>query len=118
MVYQKLGRTSSHRRATLRRMVTALFEQESIMTTAAKAKAVQPIAEKMITWGKKGDLHAKRQVFQYLTDESVAKKVLDAVAPRYTNRQGGYTRIMKAAPRRGDAAPMVVLELVEPDVVD
>ncbi len=109
---RKLGRTSDHRRAMLRGMVTYLFENGRVETTEARAKEVRAMADKMITLGKRSDLHAKRQVFSYITKETVAKKVIDETAPRYAERAGGYTRITKIGPRRGDAAPMAIIELV------
>lgn len=110
---RKLGRATDHRKAMLRAMVTYLFETGKIETTVARAKEVRAMAEKMITLGKKDDLHSKRQVFSYITKESVAKKVIDDVAPGYADRDGGYTRIIKTGIRRGDAAPMAIIELVE-----
>jgi len=112
MGYAKLGRSSGQRRALLRGLVTSLLESERIETTEAKAKEVQSIAEKLITLAKRGNLHARRQAMAYLVDESVVKKLFDTVAPRYQERQGGYTRIVKIGPRRGDGAPMVLIELV------
>ncbi len=109
----KLGRRSDHRRALFRNMVTSLFDKERIETTDAKAHEVKSIADKMITLAKRGDLHARRQVMAYLTDETVVKKLFDTIAPRYKDRPGGYTRTYKVGVRRGDAAPMVILELVE-----
>jgi large subunit ribosomal protein L17 len=109
---RKLGRTSDHRRAMLRAMVTYLIENAKIETTLTRAKEVRGMAEKMITLGKRSDLHAKRQVFSYITKESVAKKLIDEVAAKYTDRDGGYTRITKIGPRKGDAAPMAIIELV------
>ena len=109
---RKLGRTSDSRRAMLRAMVTYLFENGKIETTETRAKEVRAMAEKMITLGKREDLHAKRQVFSYITKETVAKKVIDDTAPKYADRSGGYTRIIKIGPRRGDAAPMAIIELV------
>lgn len=109
---RKLGRTSDQRRAMLRAMVTFLFENGKIETTEPRAKEVRAMAEKMITLGKRDDLHAKRQVFSYITKESVAKKVIDETASKYADRSGGYTRIVKIGPRRGDAAPMAIIELV------
>ncbi len=109
---RKLGRVSDHRRAMLRAMVTYLFENGKIETTVTRAKEVRAMAEKMITLGKRSDLHAKRQVFSYITKETVAKKVIDDVSVRYADRAGGYTRVTKTGPRRGDAAPMAVIELV------
>lgn len=109
---RKLGRTSDHRKAMMRAMVTYLFENGKIETTVTRAKEVRAMAEKMVTLGKNDDLHSKRQVFSYITKETVAKKVIDEVAPKYADRTGGYTRIIKIGLRRGDAAPMAVIELV------
>ncbi len=109
---RKLGRTSDHRRAMLRGMVTYLFENGQIETTVTRAKEVRAVAEKMITLGKENTLHSKRQVFSYVTKESVARKVFDEIAPRYEDRPGGYTRIIRTGPRRGDAAEMAIIELV------
>ncbi|MEW6725154.1 MAG: 50S ribosomal protein L17 [Bacillota bacterium] len=110
--YAKLGRNSSNRRAMLRATATALFNHEKIETTLAKAKEVNAIAEHMITLAKEGGLHNRRQAASYLMDEDVVKKLFDTIGPRYADRNGGYTRITKLGPRRGDAAPMVLLELV------
>jgi len=110
---RKLGRNSSARRALFRSVLTALFTQERIETTEAKAKEISGLAEKMITLAKRNDLHARRQVIADLQDEAVARKLFDEIAPGYSERQGGYTRILKLGPRRGDAAPMVILELVK-----
>ncbi|MBQ8994577.1 MAG: 50S ribosomal protein L17 [Oscillospiraceae bacterium] len=109
---RKLGRTSDHRKAMLRAMVTYLIDNGKIETTVTRAKEVRTMAEKMITLGKEGSLHSKRQVYSYITKESVAKKLFDEVAPKYADRNGGYTRITKTGPRRGDAAEMAVIELV------
>ena len=109
---RKLGRTSDHRRAMLRAMVTFLMENGRIETTVTRAKEVRSMAEKMITVAKGGDLHSKRQVYSYLTKETVAKKVIDELAPKYKEVNGGYTRIIKTGPRRGDAAEMAIIELV------
>ena len=109
---RKLGRTSDHRRAMMRAMVTYLFENGKIETTVTRAKEVRAVAEKMITLGKTNTLHSKRQVYSYITKEEVAKKVFDEIAPKYEDRNGGYTRIIKTGPRRGDAAEMVIIELV------
>ncbi len=110
--YRKLGRPSDHRKAMLRNLVTSFLEHGKIMTTETRAKETQSIAEKMITLGKRGDLHAKRQALGYITKEDVVKKLFDEIAPKYKERNGGYTRIAKVIPRRGDAAEVVVLELV------
>jgi large subunit ribosomal protein L17 len=119
MAYQKLGRDSSARKALFRDLVTDLFLYERIQTTEAKAKEVRSIAEKLITKAKKGDLHARRQVAAFVRRETVdgehdaIQKLFSEIAPRYSERPGGYTRILKLGPRRGDAAPMVYLELVD-----
>ena len=112
MSYRKLGRDSSARKALLRGIVTSLFRYERIETTEAKAKELRKIAEKMLTLAKRGDLHARRQALAYMMDKDVVKKLFDAVAPKYKDRQGGYTRIIKTGVRQGDAAPMVIIELV------
>lgn len=112
MAYQKLGRSSAQRRALLRALVTALLSKEKIETTEAKGKAVKAIADQMITLGKEGTLHARRQAATYLVDEDVLKKLFDTIAPRYKERQGGYTRVYKTGVRRGDAAPLVILQLI------
>ena len=109
---RKLGRASDHRKAMLRAMVTYLLENGKIETTLARAKEVRNMTEKMITLGKRDDLHAKRQVFSFITKENVAKKVIDEIGPKYTDRDGGYTRIVKIGVRRGDAAEMAIIELV------
>lgn len=109
---RKLGRTSDHRNAMLRAMVTYLFENGKIETTVTRAKEVRSMAEKMVTLGKREDLHAKRQVFSYITKETVAKKVIDEYGPKYADRAGGYTRIVRTGVRRGDAAEMAIIELV------
>ena len=109
---RKLGRTTDHRKAMLRAMVTYLLENGRIETTVTRAKEVRAVAEKMITLGKADTLHAKRQVYAYITKETVAKKVIDEIGPSYMDRQGGYTRIIKTGPRRGDAAEMAIIELV------
>lgn len=112
MAMRKLGRTSDHRKAMLRAMVTFLLDNGKIETTVSRAKEVRSEAEKMITLGKRGDLHAKRQVFAYVTKESVSKKLFDEIAPKYADRNGGYTRIVRLGTRRGDAAEMAMIELV------
>lgn len=113
MSMRKLGRPTDHRKAMLRAMVTFLLEKGSIETTVTRAKEVSAIAEQMITLGKQDNLHAKRQVLSYVTKEDVVKKLFDEIAPRYADRNGGYTRIYKTGPRRGDAAEMAILELVK-----
>jgi large subunit ribosomal protein L17 len=112
MFYHKLGRDSSARKALFRSILTSFFEHGRIETTEAKAKEITPLAAKMITLAKRGDLHARRQVLSYLMDEEVVKKLFDEIAPKYQERPGGYTRILKLGPRRGDAAPMAIIELV------
>ena len=109
---RKLGRTTDHRKAMLRAMVTFLLENGQIETTVTRAKEVRAVAEKMITIAKTNDLHSKRQVMAYVTKESVAKKLFDEIAPNYADRQGDYTRIIKTGPRRGDAAEMALIQLV------
>lgn len=109
---RKLGRTTDHRKAMLRAMVTFLLENGQIETTVTRAKEVRAVAEKMITIAKTNDLHSKRQVMAYVTKESVAKKLFDEIAPNYADRQSGYTRIIKTGPRRGDAAEMALIQLV------
>ncbi len=109
---QKIGRTSDQRKAMLRNLVTSVLRSERVETTQAKAKAAQPLVDKMITLGKRGDLHARRQMLSYVLDEDVVTKVFEELAPRYEERAGGYTRILKLGPRRGDGAPMAILELV------
>ena len=109
---RKLGRTSDHRKAMLRAMVTYLLENGQIETTVTRAKEVRSVAEKMITTAKNNDLHSKRQVFAYVTKEDVAKKLFDEISPKYADRNGGYTRIIKVGPRRGDAAEMAIIQLV------
>lgn len=110
--YRKLGRTSAHRKAMLRNLVTDLFREGRITTTDTRAKEARRQAEKMITLAKRGDLHARRQVLAYVYDETVVAKLFDEIAPKYGERQGGYTRILKLGPRQGDNAEMVFLELV------
>lgn len=112
MGYRKLGRVSSHRKALFRSLVTALFDKERIETTEAKAKEIQPIAEKLITKAKAGGLSYYRDAVGYIYDESVAKKLFSQIAPRFGEQNGGYTRIVKLGVRRGDAAPLAILELV------
>ena len=112
MPARKLGRTTDQRRAMLRAMVTYLLENGKIETTVTRAKEVQSVAEKMITLGKAGDLHSKRQIYAYITKEDVARKLINEIAPKYADRNGGYTRIIKTGPRRGDAAEMAIIQLV------
>ena len=126
MAYRKLGRTSSQRKALLRDLTTDLIINERIVTTEARAKEIRKTVEKMITFGKRGDLHARRMAAQFVRNEvadvreeneeivveTALQKLFSGLAERYAERQGGYTRIMKTEPRRGDAAPMVIIELV------
>lgn len=112
MKQKKLGRTSGHRRALLRNQVTALIMHGQIETTEAKAKSIKPLADKMVTLGKRGDLAARRQAAAFLTDPVAVQKLFDDVAPKYADRNGGYTRIIKTGVRRGDAAPMAIIEWV------
>ena len=126
MSYRKLGRTSSQRKALLRDLTTDLIINERIVTTEARAKELRSVTEKMITLGKRGDLHARRQAAAFVRNEvadvtekddtvvvsSALQKLFNDIAKRYESRNGGYTRILKTSPRRGDAAPMVIIELV------
>lgn len=120
MSYKKLGRTSAQRKALLRDLATDLIISERIQTTEARAKELRSVVEKMITLGKRGDLHARRQAAAFIrnevaneeTNQDALQKLFSDIAGRYQERQGGYTRIMKLGPRRGDAAPMVIIELV------
>ncbi|MCP3892745.1 MAG: 50S ribosomal protein L17 [Desulfobulbaceae bacterium] len=109
---RKLGRTSSHRMAMFRNMVTSLFEHERIVTTTEKAKELRPIAEKMITLGKRGDLHARRQALSFIRSKDVVDKLFSEIKDKFEDRKGGYTRILKTGIRRGDAASMAIIELV------
>ena len=110
---RKLGRTTDHRMAMLRGMVTLLLEKGSIQTTVTRAKEVRSLAEKMITLGKTNTLASKRQARAFITKEDVVKNLFDTIAPSYAERNGGYTRIIKIGPRRGDAAEMAIIELVK-----
>ncbi|MGI6452889.1 MAG: 50S ribosomal protein L17 [Syntrophomonadaceae bacterium] len=112
MTYRRLGLRSDHRRAVLRNAVTSLLDKEKITTTETRAKEIKRITEKMITLGKRGDLHARRQATAYLLDDEVSRKLFTSLAERYRERRGGYTRIIKTKFRQGDGAPMVILELV------
>ncbi len=112
MAYAKLGRNTGHRKAMLRNLVTSLLRNERITTTESRAKEVKSIAEKMVTLAKQGDLSARRQALEYIYEEKVVRKLFDTYGPRYADRQGGYTRIVKLGRRRGDAAQMVLLEMV------
>ncbi|OQY24255.1 MAG: 50S ribosomal protein L17 [Desulfobacteraceae bacterium 4572_35.2] len=110
---RRLGRNSSHRKAMLRNMVTSLLDHERITTTDARAKEVRKIAEKLITLGKRGDLHARRQALSVVFDKKVVAKLFDRLAPRFQDRPGGYTRIIKVGNRLGDNAPVSIIEFVE-----
>jgi len=107
------GRTANQRKALLRGLVTALFDNQRIETTVAKAKETKRIAEKMITFGIKGDLHSKRQVLSYVTDRSAASKLFNDIAPRFVGRNGGYLRLVQTRNRLKDSAPMAILEFVD-----
>ncbi len=110
---RQFGRNSGHRKALLRMLVTALLKNEKIETTAAKAKEIRPLAEKLITLAKRGDLHARRQALGFIQDDAVVGSLFAQIAPRFTSRNGGYTRIVPTRTRPGDAAPLAVIELVE-----
>ena len=110
--YRKLGRPSAHRKSMLRNLVTDLFREGRIQTTDCRAKEARREAEKLITLAKRGDLHARRQALAYIYDEDVVTELFDNIAPKYAERSGGYTRILKLGQRRGDTAEMVFLELV------
>ena len=112
---KKLNRTSSHRKALFKNMAQAIIKHEQIITTLPKAKTMKPIVDKLITLGKKGDLHARRQAFSKLRDDAMVSKLFDTLATRYADRKGGYTRVLKAGYRYGDAAAMAVIELVDRD---
>ena len=109
---RKLSRPTGHRMSMLRTMVTDFLRHESIRATEAKAREVQRMAEKVITYGKRGSLHDRRQALRVLTDDLVLKKLFDDLGPRYESRSGGYTRLIKLGPRKGDAAPMAIIELM------
>ena len=114
---RKLGRTSAHRKALFRNMVTSLLDHEQIRTTDAKAKELRGVAEKMITLGKRGTLHARRRALRTIRSKDVTAKVFSELADRYRERPGGYTRVIKLGQRPGDAAPMAIIELVDRDAV-
>ena len=113
---RRLGRTTSHREAMFRNLVTSFLNYEKITTTDAKAKEIRSVAEKMITLGKRGDLHSLRQAASYIREKSVVTKLFATIAPRYKDRAGGYTRIIKLGNRQGDAAPVSIIELVEEEM--
>ncbi len=110
--YRKLGLPTDQRKAMLRNLVTSFLKNGSIETTETRAKETRKLAEKMITLAKRGDLHARRQVLSFVTEKDVVKKLFDEIAPQYQERNGGYTRILKVGPRRGDNAEVVILQLV------
>lgn len=113
---RKLNRTSSHRKAMFANMAAALIKHEQIVTTLPKAKELRSVVDKVITLGKRGDLHARRQAISKVRDVEMVKKLFDILGPRYAERNGGYTRVLKAGFRYGDNAPMAVIELVDRDV--
>ena len=113
---RKLNRTASHRKAMFANMAASLIEHEQIVTTLPKAKEIRPIVEKLITLGKRGDLHARRQAISAIRDVQLVQKLFDVLATRYADRHGGYIRIMKAGYRFGDNAPLAVVEFVERDI--
>ena len=114
----KLGRSSAHRKALLRNMVTSLLDKERIETTDAKAKELRRVADRMITLGKRGDLHARRQALSVIRSKEVTSKVFEELADRFRERPGGYTRVLKVGRRTGDAAPMSIIELVEGEAAE
>jgi large subunit ribosomal protein L17 len=114
--HRKLNRKPEHRRAMFANMAAALIKHEQIVTTLPKAKDLRPIVEKLVTLGKRGDLHARRQAIAQMPDLAMIKKLFDVLAPRYESRNGGYTRVLKAGFRHGDSAPVAVIEFVDRDV--
>ncbi len=114
--YRKLNRTHEHRKAMFANMVCSLVEHEQITTTLPKAKELKRIADKIITLAKKGDLHARRLLISKVRQENIVKKLIDVLGPRYSGRQGGYSRVLKAGFRHGDMAPMAIIEFVDRDV--
>jgi large subunit ribosomal protein L17 len=114
--HRKLNRTAEHRRAMFANMAAALIKHEQIMTTLPKAKDLRPIVEKLVTLGKQGGLHARRQAIAEIRDVAMVKKLFDVIGPRYQSRNGGYTRVLKAGYRYGDSAPVAVIEFVDRDV--
>lgn len=114
--HRKLNRTAEHRRAMFANMAAALIKHEQITTTLPKAKDLRPIVEKLVTFGKRGGLHARRQAISQIRDVAMVKKLFDVLGPRYKARNGGYTRVMKAGFRFGDSAPLAVIEFVDRDV--
>jgi large subunit ribosomal protein L17 len=115
-VHRKLNRKSEHRRAMFANMAAALIKHEQIVTTLPKAKDLRPVVEKLVTLGKRGDLHARRQAVSELRDRAMVKKLFDVIGPRYKERNGGYTRVLKAGYRYGDSAPVAVIEFVDRDL--
>ena len=113
--YRRFGRSSEHRQAMFANLAAALIKHEQIITTLPKAKDLRPIVEKLITLGKRGDLHARRQAIAQIRDIPMVKKLFDVLAPRYQSRNGGYTRVLKAGFRHGDSAPVAVIEFVDRD---
>lgn len=113
---RKLGRTTAHRKALLRNLATALLEHERIITTEPKAKELRRVADKLVTLGKRGNLHARRQALQVVQSNAVVQKLFNEIAPRFSGRQGGYTRILRLGYRPGDAAAMAVIELVDTQI--
>ncbi len=114
--YRKLGRTTPHRQSMFANMAASLIKHEQIKTTLPKAKELRPIVEKLVTLGKRGDLHARRLAISKVRDKAMVSKLFEVLGPRYQEREGGYIRILKAGFRRGDAAPMAVIEFVDRDV--
>ncbi|WP_353893460.1 50S ribosomal protein L17 [Proteinivorax hydrogeniformans] len=112
MAHSKFGRTTNQRRALLRGLTTSLLKEGRITTTETKAKNIRPLVEKMITLGKRGDLHARRQAAAFILEKEVVANLFNDIAPKYAERNGGYTRIVKIGPRKGDAAEQVIIELV------
>jgi large subunit ribosomal protein L17 len=114
--HRKFNRTAEHRKAMFENMAASLIKHEQIVTTLPKAKDLRPYVEKLVTLGKRGDLHARRQAIAKLQDETIVRKLFDVIGPRYAERQGGYTRVLKAGFRHGDSAPIGVIEFVDRDV--
>ncbi|MEI8146777.1 MAG: 50S ribosomal protein L17 [Alphaproteobacteria bacterium] len=114
--HRKFNRTAEHRKAMFANMCAALIKHEQIVTTLPKAKDLRPVVEKLVTLGKRGDLHARRQAISQLRDQAMVKKLFDVLGPRYKARNGGYTRVLKAGFRYGDSAPVAVIEFVDRDV--
>jgi large subunit ribosomal protein L17 len=115
---RKLGRTTAHRKALLRNLATALLEHERIITTEPKAKELRRVADKLVTLGKRGNLHARRQALQVVQSNAIVQKLFNEIAPRFAGRQGGYTRILRLGYRPGDAAAMAVIELVDTQIAE